>query len=298
MTNRLELNWKLDGFVDEQRYYCSETPIDPANLSAPKAILAGDARTYIDSDSIVDVTYYIRVSSVRNGVEKLSEELTVTVSSVKNILIVSASATTTDVVSLKTVLESLGHTVAIKSGSNVVDADLIDIDLLIGASTSTASTLPAGVAMINAARSRGIPIICSRTNGLSNNALAWSNYIGLTGSILTSSSTTKQIRTAVSDSFDILLKSNMQLDQIFDVYTAPSYIARTPISGLPSDINVLAVSAVSAQISDATVVLADSEVLNLNGIAFGVRVAFIGFVTPETSFGKDLWNNIISWACS
>lgn len=27
MTNRLEINWKLDGDIDEQRYYCSETPI-------------------------------------------------------------------------------------------------------------------------------------------------------------------------------------------------------------------------------------------------------------------------------
>ena len=37
MTNRLELNWELDGVVDEQRYYCSETPIDPLNLPVPKA---------------------------------------------------------------------------------------------------------------------------------------------------------------------------------------------------------------------------------------------------------------------
>ncbi|MBI1453695.1 hypothetical protein IL972_17540, partial [Acinetobacter sp. FL51] len=49
LTNRLELNWKLDGFVDEQRYYCSETPIDPENLPVPKAVLAGDVRTYVDT---------------------------------------------------------------------------------------------------------------------------------------------------------------------------------------------------------------------------------------------------------
>ena len=38
MTNRLELSWKLDGFIGEQRYYCSETPIDVNNLPVPKAI--------------------------------------------------------------------------------------------------------------------------------------------------------------------------------------------------------------------------------------------------------------------
>ena len=73
MTNRLELNWKLDGFVDEQRYYCSETPIDPSNLPAPKAVLAGDIRSYIDVMIDINKTYYILLSSVKSGVEKLSD---------------------------------------------------------------------------------------------------------------------------------------------------------------------------------------------------------------------------------
>ncbi len=50
MTNRLELNWKLDGFADEQRYYCSESPIDINNLPLPKAVIAGNVRTYVDTD--------------------------------------------------------------------------------------------------------------------------------------------------------------------------------------------------------------------------------------------------------
>ena len=74
MTNRLELNWKLDGFVDEQRYYCSETPIDPLNLPVPKAVLAGDVRSYIDTDVEVGKTYYVRVGSVRDEVEKIGAE--------------------------------------------------------------------------------------------------------------------------------------------------------------------------------------------------------------------------------
>lgn len=73
MTNRLELNWKLDGFVDEQRYYCSETPIDPENLPVPKAVLAGDVRTYVDTDIDIGKTYYICIGSVKNGVERLSD---------------------------------------------------------------------------------------------------------------------------------------------------------------------------------------------------------------------------------
>jgi hypothetical protein len=77
MTNRLELNWKLDGFVDEQRYYCSETPIDPENLPLPKVTLDGGARSYVDTDIELGKTYYVRVGSVKNGLEKLSDEVVI-----------------------------------------------------------------------------------------------------------------------------------------------------------------------------------------------------------------------------
>ena len=72
MTNRLEINWKLDGFVGEQRYYCSETPIDPQDSPAPKVVLAGDARTYTDTAIEVDRNYYVCIGSVKNGFEKIS----------------------------------------------------------------------------------------------------------------------------------------------------------------------------------------------------------------------------------
>lgn len=77
MTNRLELNWKLDGFVDEQRYYCSETPIDPANPPTPKAILAGDVRTYTDTVVEAGKNYYVRLGSVKNAREKISSEVAI-----------------------------------------------------------------------------------------------------------------------------------------------------------------------------------------------------------------------------
>lgn len=75
MTNRLELNWKLDGFVDEQRYYCSETQIDVNNLPVPKEIFAGDVKTYIDTDVEVGKKYYIRIGAVKNSVEKISYQI-------------------------------------------------------------------------------------------------------------------------------------------------------------------------------------------------------------------------------
>lgn len=86
MTNRLELNWKLDGFVDEQRYYCSETPINQLNLPLPKAVLAGDVRAYIDSAIETGKTYYICVGSVKNGVEKVSTERAIKADKVLNFI--------------------------------------------------------------------------------------------------------------------------------------------------------------------------------------------------------------------
>ena len=77
MTNRLELNWKLDGFVDEQRYYCSETPIDINNLPYPKVVLAGDVRSYVDADILSDKTYHVILGSVKNNSEKLSSSIIV-----------------------------------------------------------------------------------------------------------------------------------------------------------------------------------------------------------------------------
>lgn len=74
MTNRLEINWKLDGFVDEQRYYCSETPIDIENLPVPKVVLTGGVRSYIDSVGELGKEYHVRISAVKNGIEKISDE--------------------------------------------------------------------------------------------------------------------------------------------------------------------------------------------------------------------------------
>lgn len=77
MTNRLELNWKLDGLIQEQRYYCSETPLDVNAMPTPKAVLASDMRSYSDTSIEANKTYYVRVGSVKNSVEKISSEVVV-----------------------------------------------------------------------------------------------------------------------------------------------------------------------------------------------------------------------------
>ena len=86
MTNRLELTWKLDGFVDEQRYYRSETPTDIENLTIPNTVLSGDVRTYIDTGITIGKTYYVRIGSVKNGVEKFSNEASIYIEDMINVV--------------------------------------------------------------------------------------------------------------------------------------------------------------------------------------------------------------------
>lgn len=74
MTDRFEYNWNLDGFVDEQRCYMSENPIDTNAPPAPVAILNGSDRTHIESGLTPGKYYYTRMSAYKNGTEKFSDE--------------------------------------------------------------------------------------------------------------------------------------------------------------------------------------------------------------------------------
>lgn len=87
MTNRLELNWKLDGFVDEQRYYCSETQFTAETKPAPKLVLANGVRTYVDANVEIDKTYYVAIGSVKNNVEKFSEIKEISTKSLNTVLL-------------------------------------------------------------------------------------------------------------------------------------------------------------------------------------------------------------------
>ena len=77
MTDRIEYTWDLDGFCDEQRYYRELSTIDINNPPIPKAVLLNTARSYVDTDVVANQTYFARFSSVKNGVEKFSDEVIV-----------------------------------------------------------------------------------------------------------------------------------------------------------------------------------------------------------------------------
>jgi hypothetical protein len=77
----ININWKMDGFVHELRYYCSTSHIDVNDSPEPKLILSGESRSISDIEINADQTYYIRIGSYRNGVEKFSDEVQITTSS-------------------------------------------------------------------------------------------------------------------------------------------------------------------------------------------------------------------------
>lgn len=124
MTNRLELNWKVGGFVHEQRYYCSETPIDPENLPTPKAVLAGDVRTYIDVIVELNKTYYIAIGSVKNNVEKLSAVVQVSTAglsqTLKNLFTASEKGLAYNFQDISTMWQDTAGTIAVTAVDQLV----------------------------------------------------------------------------------------------------------------------------------------------------------------------------------
>lgn len=82
--------WDLDGFVNEQKYYCSLTPMNPTSMPAAKAVLAGDVREYTDTAIAAGQTYYIRIGAVKNGVEKISNETIISIDSYASLSFIAA----------------------------------------------------------------------------------------------------------------------------------------------------------------------------------------------------------------
>lgn len=74
MTERLKYSWKLDGFIEGQRCYLSETTIDVNNPPSPVAILTNSDRTHIEEGLTLGKYYYTRISAYKNGVEKFGDE--------------------------------------------------------------------------------------------------------------------------------------------------------------------------------------------------------------------------------
>lgn len=291
MTNHLTLNWKVDGFVDEQRYYCSETTIDSENLPVPKAVFSATARTYIDTQIESGKKYYVRISSVKNGVEKISAESTVNtkVDGPRNIAIVTYAVTSESPVALKGVLETYGHTVTIVAGGTFTLAMALQYDLLIG---SRVNTSIAASDVIVQAFNAGVPILCSNHSGINQAAQTWSIRLRLFSSMLTTSKSDNSIY-RFADHANIFAKVGITLPDSSPPYTGVDYSCYTTGS--------VASGAVTLAYRNQTnehpsIVVAEKGSLNLDGSPFSAKIAFIGAMYNQfTQVTKDTINETIKW---
>lgn len=75
----VRITWNDRNLAEEgHKVYRDTSPMNPLSLPTPIATLGPDITSYDDGDVLVDVTYYYRVSAYVGGIEKVSDEVSVT----------------------------------------------------------------------------------------------------------------------------------------------------------------------------------------------------------------------------
>ncbi|MGC3819316.1 hypothetical protein [Acinetobacter sp. G11] len=76
MSVEIDFSYAIDGFYHSVNYYRSEIPMNVGAMPAPTAVgITGI--TYTDLTAAAEKTYYVRFGVVRNGIEKISNEIVV-----------------------------------------------------------------------------------------------------------------------------------------------------------------------------------------------------------------------------
>ena len=73
---KIDYIFKVDGFYDSVNYYRSESPMQTDAMPAPTATGITEL-TYSDETAEDNALYYVRLSSIKNNVEKISNEVKV-----------------------------------------------------------------------------------------------------------------------------------------------------------------------------------------------------------------------------
>lgn len=76
MSIELNFSYSIDGFFESVNYYRSDTPMNPESMPVATATGITDL-TYTDTTALVAKKYYVRFSTLRNSVEKISTEVKV-----------------------------------------------------------------------------------------------------------------------------------------------------------------------------------------------------------------------------
>lgn len=293
MTDRLISNWDLDGFVDEQRYYCSTLPIDTNNPPPPKYVLDGDARSCIDTDISQGFTYHIRISSMRNGVEKFSEEKTVFVpqeSQYDKVYYVGELPNISRAAIFREIVESLGEEMVGIEWQNVAsipnDCKLILApDMTVGDGYFHPTYLTSLMSKFNA----GIPVLISANAGYPGQLPeTFPSNLGIAS---------KFADISASNSIDVV--ENIMLPAPYSTAQSNLVIKQSSyyISGLSSVAANAHIFARKGSVCAGAILLKDA--INKNGVPSPANVAFAGFAftNPPSQLlngtGKDLLKEVI-----
>lgn len=295
MTNRLDLKWKLDGFVDEQHYYCSEAQIDPKNPPPPKAILGGMDRNHVDTNIEANKDYYVCIGSVKNGVKKISEIVKIGSyhnDSPRNICIVTgAEIASAPNVALKSVLQEAGHTVTVIASADLTLLQATSYDVLV-ASSPTASVAPSNI--ILSAFNAGIPVLCSNHSGTSIRPETWATKLGLLSQVTTLSVVSGNAIYRKADYLNIFLNSGVQtLPNSENPYTVNTY--STFSSGNVAQ-GAVVMAYRDATMQNPSIVLAEKNSLNLGGSPFTAKIGYIGAMfNYHTLVTQNTINEVVKW---
>ena len=79
MGNRI--TWEEENLAEDgHRVYRDTSPMDPESLPSPLATVGPDVTSYDDGTAVTGTTYYYRVSAYVGGVERVSDEVSITTS--------------------------------------------------------------------------------------------------------------------------------------------------------------------------------------------------------------------------
>lgn len=75
MNKKIDYAFNVDGFYDSVNYYRSLTPMNPLSMPAPTA--TGITGLAYSDTTAADTNYFVRFGSVKNSIEKISDEISV-----------------------------------------------------------------------------------------------------------------------------------------------------------------------------------------------------------------------------
>lgn len=288
MSKKVEYAFKVDGFYSSANYYRSDTPMNPLSMPAP-TVTGITGLSYTDT-TIQEKMNYVRFSTIRNGIEKISAEIKVDLSPYKKIYYIGNMPNPLRVPIYRDIVESLGIEMVDIAWSAVTtipsDCKLVIIPDM---SVNDGYFQETYLQKIRTIFSSGIPILISVYSGsIGVQPTIFPNDLGLATSFSDISAT---------NSIDIL--ANTVLQSPYDAAQSNLIIRESSyyMSGLTGVTANAQIFAKKGTTCSGAILLKGA--INNKGIASPANVAFVGFAHTKptgqllNAVGKDLLKQLI-----